>query len=142
MRDYQATTNRWVLPEDVYRQTLWFIRGYYRRQEEAENIIDASPSPADGLPHGSGTSDPVSQKVAQRVALTRSNDLIDEQRAKIPAEYRDAVWQNIQFRTRYPDYADRHTYGRWKSKLVYMVAVAAGFYEGGQTCAPGAKKMW
>lgn len=129
MRDYQATNNPYVLPEDVYRQTLWFIRGYYRRQEEANSILEESPAPSDGLPHGSGTSDPVSNKADRRAALTRSNDIIDREREEIPVEYREAVWQNIHFRTPYPVFADRHTYGRYKSKLIYLVAISAGFLQ-------------
>lgn len=128
MRDYQPSNNRWVLPEDVYRQTLWFIRGYYRRQEEANSILEESPAPADGQPHGGSSSDPVGQKAERRLALTRSNDIIDKAKSRIPSEYREAVWQNLLFRTPYPVYADRHTYGRYKSKLIYMVAVGAGFF--------------
>lgn len=127
MRDYQATNNPYALPEDVYRQSLWFIRGYYRRREEAAAILDESPAPSDGLPHGSGTSDPVSAKAARRSDLIRDNEIIDREREKIPAEYREAVWQNIHFRTPYPVYADRHTYGRYKSKLIYLVALSKGY---------------
>ena len=67
MRDYQRTKGKYILPREVYHQTIWIIRDYYRLKEEAEAILHESPGPSDGQPHGmNGISDPNASKAIRR----------------------------------------------------------------------------
>lgn len=115
--------NRYILPNAVYNHTIWQIRDYRRLKEALELIPHESPDPPDGMPRASGfTSDPTYEKVAKMQAIRMVTDAIEDELLKIPAEYRKGVWESIQDRKRFPDDADRSTYGRYKSKYVYCVA--------------------
>lgn len=120
MKDYQSKA--YDLPHDVYMQTLWFIRGYKRRQVEADAILYASPAPPDGMPKGSGTSDPVSSKASKRECLLDKNKMIDDALSIIPEEYREAIFANVAYRVPYPNFADRTTYSRWRVRFITAVA--------------------
>lgn len=131
MRDYQRKS-KYILPPDVYKQTLETIRGYSRMKEALQDILDESSFPSDGMPKSTLSSDPVHAKAARRETMQRRVDAIEAAFAIIPAEYREGIWRNIgQYdpktgylkRAPFPIDADRSTYGRWKSKVVYMVAV-------------------
>ena len=129
MRDYQRTKNNphW-LPNDLYKQTIAIIRGYYRKKEELQAILDESAGAADGQPRGTVTSDPVAAKAEKREALAKQVEAIEKAKAAIPEEYRAAVWRAVLFYEPYPIYADRHTYGRHKAKFIYDVATFLRLY--------------
>ena len=117
--------NRYILPNDIYQKTIWTIRGYYRRQEEMDNIIHESPAPSDGMPRGTAISDIVANKAERREKYLDQNRAIDLALKNVPEEYRQAVWMNTVYREpfiRFCEYSDRSTCGRWKSKFVCEVA--------------------
>lgn len=126
MRDYQRKKGKYILPDAVYHQVLWQIRDYYRLKDEAEAILVESPPPPDGLPHGDPDPDGVLKKAMRRMDLTRITDLIEDELSKIPTEYRRGVWVNILYRTAFPDDADRTTYARHKSRMIYNLAERQG----------------
>lgn len=128
MRDYQRhKNNKYILPRAVWHKTLWEIRDYYRMTEEADSLLTASP-PSDGTGRKGSIGDPTFAKASKRERLLRHIDVIDEAKATIPDEYRKGVWDSVMYGTRYPDDADRRTYGRWKSRFVFAVAVKLGYY--------------
>lgn len=123
MRDYQRKKgNSYRLPKDVYRSTLWTIRGYHRMKDEATAILLESPAPPDGQPRGTATGDEVFSKAARREALLLKVKAIDEALEIVPPEYRRGVWNSVQYFDAFPIDADRSTYGRWKSRFVYEAA--------------------
>lgn len=62
MRDYQRMkNNKWILPTNLYRQTLYAIRDYERLKEEYEYMIQGRAVELDGLPHGSRVGDPTAE---------------------------------------------------------------------------------
>lgn len=127
MRDYRRTTGKYVLPDAVYHQVLWQIRDYYRLKSEAEAIIEETGSTiGDGMPHGSPSPDGVFNKVQRRIDLLRIVDMVDKEMAMIPREYQQGVWRNILYRTAFPMDADRSTYARYKSRMIYNIAERQG----------------
>lgn len=122
MKDYARTTGRYILPRNLYMQTVYQIRDYHRLKEEADSILDASPAPADGQPKGSTVSSTVERKAMRRDRILQTIGVIDHAKSMIPEEYREGVWQNVMYRTAYPDDAHRNTYSLHKSRFVYMVA--------------------
>lgn len=126
MRDYQRKKGKYILPDAVYHQVIWQIRDYYRLKDEAEAILVESPPPPDGLPHGDPDPDGVLKKAMRRMDLTRITYLIEDELSKIPTEYRRGVWVNILYRTAFPDDADRTTYARHKSRMIYNLAERQG----------------
>lgn len=126
MRDYQAHKSKYLLPYEVYHQTLWTIRDYERMKAEAEAILTESPPPPDGQPKGAGGGDEVYSKAARREEYVRKIHAIEEALREVPEEYRRGVWQNVTEWKAYPRDADRTTYGRWKSRFIYETARRLG----------------
>lgn len=122
-RDYQRKKTKYSLPPAVYHQTLWQIRDYDRLRKKRDEILESSAGPPDGMPGGSGhTGDPTQSKAIRLAEMSRIVGIIDDEFARIPAEYRDGVWKSIQSNAPYPIDAARVTYSRWKSRFVCAVA--------------------
>ena len=113
--------NKYILPAAVYNKTIWQIRDYYRLKEAQDNIIYQRGS-SDGTPRGSDIGDPTFYKAEKLAKTADIVDVIEDALKQIPQEYRKGIWDSIQFRSPYPMDADRSTYGRLKSRFVYMVA--------------------
>lgn len=123
MRDYQRIkNNRYVLPRSVYHRSIWSIRDYDRMKDFVNNVIDCSPNYNDGMPKNRGISDKVADIAIKRCDIMREIKIIDEALKTIPVDYRNNVWDNIQYSKPYPKNADRTTYGRYKSKFIFEVA--------------------
>lgn len=123
--DYQRKKDKYILPPAVYHQTLWQIRDYYRLKELYDTVAEESPGPSDGMPRGrGGVSDPTFNKAVKMGEAGRIILAIEGARDMIPEEYRRGVWNSVMFREPFPRDAARGTYGRWKSRFVYGVAVS------------------
>lgn len=122
MRERRRTTGKYILPGNIYMQTIYQIRDYYRLKEEAEAILDESKKPPDGQPKGESTTSDPERRVMRREHLIRVLDIIDDAKATLPEEYRQGVWNNVMYHDAFPPDADRATYGRYKSLFVYKIA--------------------
>ena len=126
-KDYQRKRNtKYLLPAPVYFKVVWEIRDYYRMKDMAQAILDESAPPSDGTPHGSPSADGVFNKASRRMYLTLITDIIDEELMSIPKEYRRGVWNNILYKSAFPNDADRSTYARYKSRMIYNIAERRG----------------
>lgn len=126
--DYQRKKDKYILPTAVYHQTLWQIRDYYRLKDLYDSVAEERPGPSDGMPRGrGGTSDPTFQKAVKLQEIGKIIRAIEGSRDQVPEEYRKGVWRSVMFREPFPLDAGRATYGRWKSRFVYGVAVALHF---------------
>lgn len=122
-RDYQRTKrNPWILPHNLYRQTLYAIRDYNRIKEEYEYLIMGQPAEMDGQPKGTQTSDPTAATAAKAERLHNQLRAIDDAKKVIPEEFIKGVWDNIVYDSPYPLDAGRATYSRYKSRFIYEVA--------------------
>lgn len=122
MGDYQRVKGKYILPRTVYNQTIWIIRDYERMCDELNDILLSSPAPPDGMPRGSGNSNEVAAKVEKREKLLGTTLVIESCLKRIPGEYREGVWRNIQCKSPFPLDANRSTYVRHKSKFICEVA--------------------
>ena len=123
MRDYQRVKkNKYKLPRSVYNRVLWTIRDYNRMKDEINSLVEISAINLSGMPRGGGISDQVSNIVIKRCELTKYIEVIDEAINGVPDEYKDGVWNNIQYNKSYPPYASGRTYARYKAKFIHEVA--------------------
>lgn len=131
-REYQRIERtKYILPRSVYHQTIWKVRDYYRLKEEAAEIGHISAIEYTGMPTGSRKhNDHIGEVVAKREKMLEDVNKIDECLSLIPVEYRKGVWDNIQYQSPYPLTADRSTYGRYKSKFIYLLAKKFGLIIG------------
>ena len=126
IRDYQPKKTKYILPQGIYMSTLWIIRDYSRMKESEEDAILTTPV-HDGMPRGSGISDPTANKAMNLsdVIMMRIR-AIEEAKHDIPEEYMHGVWNNIQYRMPFPQDASRQTYSQYKSKYIHGVAERLG----------------
>ena len=125
-KDYQPKKTKYILPQGIYMSTLWIIRDYARMKESIEDAILTTPV-HDGMPRGSGVSDPTANKAMSLSGVIGSRiKAIEEAKKDIPDEYMHGVWNNIQYRMPFPQDAARETYSRYKSKYIFLVAERLG----------------
>lgn len=123
VRDNQRKRgNKYILPKDIYHQTLWMIRGYDRMVEEAKAVLDESSATIDGQPKSTKISDSTAMKAIKREENMVKIKIIDQELSEIPEEYRNGVWNNVQDGKGFPKNADRSTYARYKSKFISEIA--------------------
>lgn len=122
-RDYQRTkSNPYILPENLYKQTLYQVRDYNRMKDELKEEPELKAIEIDGQPRGNGTGDPTSYRATKRAEYDRITKTIEEALKGIPAEFRSGVWKNILYNSPYPNDSHRSTYWRYKSKFIHTVA--------------------
>ena len=63
---------------DRYRELLHFCRQYPEWKTEANSLVGVRAIKMDGMPHGSGTSDPVAVAAEKRERLLAKIDIVDE----------------------------------------------------------------
>lgn len=123
MGDYQRIKfTKYKLGRVLYNKTLWRIRDYNRLKDVADGIIQQSHEQSEPTGKTNKTSDTVLNAVVKREKYLTEIKTIDECLDLIPQEYRKGIWNNIMYNEPYPIYADRSTYGRWKSKFIHDVA--------------------
>lgn len=124
MRDYNPIKGMYVLPNNLWRQTISMIRDYYRLNAEYKDRIDEGMSPGSETPGGktNKTGDPTGMKAIKLSSIAERIRAVEKARLAIPYEYMDGVWEHIMYRSRFPGDADRSTYTRWQQKFVYEVA--------------------
>ena len=88
----------------------------------ADDFIISKSDDTPGYTKNPYISDKVASAVIKREQFISEIDNIDKALDEIPCEYRQGVWNNIQFGQAYPLDAGRATYGRYKSKFIYKVA--------------------
>lgn len=131
MREYQRKKkNKYLLPHNVYMQTLYAIRDYERLKSESEMILDSSPPSVCTTPGGKGGVSPSSPTETKALKIAEYNAKITAVSGalkSIPQEYRRGVLNNILHGARYPIDADIRTYQRNKQKFIYFAAVNLKF---------------
>ena len=127
-RDYQRKkSNPWILPANLYRQTLYAIRDYDRLKSEYEEEIRLICGVMDGQPRGTKIGDPTANTAIRLERIYSRIKAIEEAKKEIPEEYIKGGWQNILYAAPFPHDAGRATYSRYKSKFVYEVAKKLSF---------------
>jgi len=127
VRIYQRKKTKYILPRAVYNKTIWTIRDYHRVKEEVATMIAVGGGNSDGGPSSGAPGDPTYRLAVKYADYIDIVNAIDAARENIPEEYREGVWNNIQYDVRYPRDAERSTYGHIKSKFVYDVAINLHF---------------
>ena len=124
MRNYQRKKkNPYLLPHNVYMQTLYLIRDYERLKDEYNQLLYASSMPCDGQPKGSGgVGRPAENKAVILSGISTKTDAVENALKQIPECYRKGVWNNVLYGWRYPIDADERTYRTYKQRFIYAVA--------------------
>jgi hypothetical protein len=66
------------ISQDRYRELLHFCRQYPEWKTEANSLLGIRAIKADGLPHGSGKSDPVAMAAEKREKLIEKIGIVDD----------------------------------------------------------------
>lgn len=107
----------------TYSQAKKFIK-HYRRYEilynEAHHLTAVNN---DGMPHGTGTSDPTAAAAARAERFMNKMLLIKSGLKNIPDDYKDGVFRHLVDGLPFPDTAEEATWYRWQQIYVNCVAV-------------------
>lgn len=122
--EYVPKKGKYILPRNLYLQTLYQIRDFNRLKEKAESIMTESQAPDDGQPKSKFPGDITASKAQRREMYLKKIKIIERSLLEVPEEYRNGVWENVMHKSPYPEDANRTTYGRYKSKFIYEVARA------------------
>ena len=84
------------ISRDRYQELLHYCRQYPEWKTEANSLLGIRAIKADGLPHGSGTSDPVAAAAERREELLEKIKIIDDCALAIDGErWYASVIQNV-----------------------------------------------
>lgn len=123
---YARRTGKYALPPNVRSQLIYLIKDYERMKEEADAILSEYRINFEDMPKQSAHSDMVASKAARREYILLRLEAIDTAFQKVPEVYRLPIYNNICRRERYPDYADKTTFWRWRSKMLHYLAKSLG----------------
>lgn len=123
---YARRTGKYALPPNVRSQLIYLIKDYERMKEEADAILSEYGINFEGMPKRSAQSDVVASKAERREYILSRLGAIESAFEKVPEVYRLPIYNNICRRERYPDYADKTTFWRWRSKMLYYLAKSLG----------------
>lgn len=124
MRYYQPTKNNpYFLPRTLYKRMVHLVRDYERLKIEYHDILHEIPSAQiSEQSHRTYTSDPTARKAMRLTVVSSDIKAVEQALVIIPPEYRDGIFNNIAYETRYPDNASTSTYRYWKPQFLYHVA--------------------
>lgn len=127
MRDYQTNRSKSILPNAVYRKTIWQIRDYNRLKENLKDRLEESKGSQEVGGKTNRPSSPVETKAIKRERDRDIVSAIDRALETIPQEYRTGVWQSVMYNAPYPSDAAVKTYSRYKEDFVIMAAINLKF---------------
>ena len=119
--------SKYLLPKEVYHQTLWFIRRYRSFKDQVEALLEGSPL-QDGQPRGTDPGDPTGSVAVKVAELSSCIKAIESAAEQIPEEYRAYILAWVVDRIYPTGYASPKTWERYRRRFVYFVARNAGFY--------------
>lgn len=115
---------QYTIPKDVWDECICIIRGYDRLRDEYESVLQSTPPPPDGQPKPTCPGNPTEREAMKRAMMAMRLNAVDEAFTVIHPDYRQAIRDNIVKRKRYPDYAHRQTFVRWKTRMVRYLAIS------------------
>lgn len=132
--DYHLKHSRYYVgSQALYKENVYFIRQLpkFRSLYEAGiRELDLIGVKIDGMPRGSGVSNPTEQKVIRLLEIEKNIDIIDAASKTIPEEYRYGVLDHVIEAKHYYDsiydFASVQTWKKWVQKFVYEVAIRRG----------------
>ena len=84
------------ISKDRYRELLYYCRQYPEWKVEANSLLGIKAIKMDGLPHGSGKSDPVASAAERREKLLAKIAVVDECASGVGGgAWYDALIQNV-----------------------------------------------
>ena len=145
-REYQVKTNNpyHIDNTNIYRETLYIVKDYKDLLRRREQILYSSPAPPDGMPGGSGTSDPTFSKAAVLVTLESKIESIEQTISRMRGKYANTCTGEIfDAYGAFEDYGvfcyyrsrpDREiapcirTWKRYRSEFIWNVAKKLNFF--------------
>ena len=114
---------------EARQRALWLIRDYPHLKARLDDLDGERGGASDGQPRAHDPHSAVEDLAIKRAAISSQLQPVERAFEMIPEEYRRGLWDAIQARKRYPDYANRLTWKKWRQRLLWYVAFYAGFLE-------------
>ena len=98
-RDYQRIkNNKYILPRNLYRHTLYVIRDYDRIRLEYEDMLQLPAVRSDGQPKGTDKSDPTALTAARAEKYHDIISAVDKAKKKYPKSTEKAYGRTLSMR--------------------------------------------
>lgn len=124
LKDYNPKyPKEFHLERTLYNRVLSTVRDYPRMIESINDILYGGSAINDGMPKSSGIGKPTEKKAILIEQIEFTVDAINKALKLIPIEYRQYIFDNVVHKIKYPDFADRMTWSRWRMRFLYFVAV-------------------
>ena len=112
---------------EARQRALWLIRDYPNIKARLDDLDGYGTGASDGQPRAHDPHSAVEDLAIKRTELAAQLRPVDLAFDEIPEEYRLPLYKAILERRRYPPYANRKTWGKWRQRLIWYVAYYAGF---------------
>ena len=123
MRNYNPQKPKeYHLEQSLYLRVLHTVRDYPRMIEKVNEVLYGGGS-NDGIPKSSDVGKPTEKKAIAIAETQDTLNAIDKALKQIPIEYRQHIFDNVVHKIKYPDFADKTTWSRWRMRFLYFVAV-------------------
>ena len=120
-KDYQPSKDsKYHIPHDIYMRTIWLIRGHNRVKAERDAIINSTPIPEPG--RSSIITSSTENKAMRLLKLGKEYAAVEKALKSIQEEYRTGVYNNIAYRMKYPEYASKNTWSKYRQLFIYNTA--------------------
>ena len=136
MRDYQQRKLKsYVLPETVYRQTLWAVRDLPRLKRTLElelqkgGRLPQSAYVRENAQHADAAQiDLTGQEAIKRAMLSMKIQAIEDAFYLVPCEYREGIRLKLTEGKDYGDDCHLNTWKKWQQIYIYHAARNLGLY--------------
>ncbi len=123
MRNYNPLKPKeYHLEQSLYLRVLHTVRDYPRMIEKVNEVLYGGGN-NDGMPKSSDVGKPTEKKAIAIAETQDTLNAIDKALKQIPIEYRQHIFDNVVHKIKYPDFADKTTWSRWRMRFLYFVAV-------------------
>lgn len=113
--------NEYALPNELDRQTIWFIKQYEQKKTEYATVFWNAVE-ADGQPRGTTPGNPTETRGIRAARLASDIKAIEKALEKLPEFYREPVLENTIHKKKWPRVPSRRTFCRYKRMFVWWVA--------------------
>lgn len=122
MKEYiPKKAKEYRLDKSLYLRVLHTVRDYPRMLEKVNDIIHGNATD-DGMPKSKNVGKPTEKKAIAIVETMNTINAIEDALKQIPMEYRQYIFDNVVHKIKYPDFADKMTWSRWRMRFLYWVA--------------------
>ena len=101
MKEADLKLDKFGISKDLFRELKYFCRQYSDKLAELNCIRGLSAAVSDGMPHGSGTSDPTARKAERALRLRQEMEAVEQAAIEADGELYQYIIRHVTVGTPY-----------------------------------------